>query len=263
MSEGGLAIAGLGIELGGRKVVDDVSFVAPAAAITVLLGPNGAGKSTILRAAAGLLPHSGQIAIAVGGESRDTRALDRKARARAIAYVPQASALEAPLPVHEVVAQGRFAHREGGLFHRLRPADAQAVATAMQRADVTALAQRPFTHLSHGERRRVLVARALASGAQILLLDEPTAALDVGHALALLRVLRQVAAEGAAVLLVLHQLQEASTIADQAVLLSAGRVRQQGAAAAVIAPGPIRDVYGVEMIPAAQFACRLPAEPAS
>jgi iron complex transport system ATP-binding protein len=268
MSDAGLGIAGLSVALGGRRVVDDVTFTAPAGAVTVLLGPNGAGKSTVLRAAAGLLPYAGQIRLGLhedkaGHDGLHRTVIDRKARARAVAYVPQASALEAPLPVRDVVAQGRYAHRGSGVFHRPNPVDDAAVATALQRADVAQLADRPFTQLSHGERRRVLVARALASGAGILLLDEPTAALDVGHALALLEVLRQVAREGAAVVLVLHQLQEATSIADHAVLLSLGRVRHQGPAAQVIAPGPIRGVYGVEMVPHAQFACRLPNNPTS
>jgi iron complex transport system ATP-binding protein len=256
-AQGGLGVTGLTVALGGRRVVEDVTFTAPAAAVTVLLGPNGAGKSTILKAAAGLLPHAGHIRLA----GHDARGLDEKARAREVAYVPQASALEAPLPVREVVAQGRYAHRAPGLFYRPLPADEAAVAAALHRADVAALADRPFSQLSHGERRRVLIARALASGAGILLLDEPTAGLDVGHALALLDVLRDVATQGTAVILVLHQLQEAAAIADLAVLLSAGRIRHQGPIADVVAPGPIRSVYGVDVVPGGQFACRLPREP--
>jgi iron complex transport system ATP-binding protein len=256
MSEGGLGVAGLTVVLGGRRVVDDVTFTAPAGAVTVLLGPNGAGKSTILKAAAGLLPHSGRIRL---GE-HDGGSLDRKARARLVAYVPQASALEAALPVRDVVEQGRYAHREPGLFHRSNRRDDDAVTSALQRADAVALADRPFNQLSHGERRRVLVARALASGAGILLLDEPTAALDVGHALALLAVLREVARQGTAVILVLHQLQEAATIADHAILLAGGRLRHQGPVTEVVAPGPIRSVYGVDVVPLAQFACRLPKD---
>jgi iron complex transport system ATP-binding protein len=257
----GLVVSGLSVLLGGRKVVDDVTFTAPARAVTVLLGPNGAGKSTIVRAAAGLVAHTGDIQLGSAEGGRATAALQGKARARAIAYVPQVSALQAAMPVREVVAQGRFPHRTGGLHHRLRPVDEEAITAAMRRAEVDILADRPFNQLSHGERRRVLVARALATGAKILLLDEPTAALDVGHALALLAVLRDVADQGATVVLVLHQLQEAAAIADHAILLSAGRITHQGSVEQVIAPGPIRSVYGVEMVPLGQFACRLPGGP--
>jgi iron complex transport system ATP-binding protein len=258
----GLVVANLSVDLGGRRVVDDVTFTAPPGAVTVLLGPNGAGKSTILRAAAGLLPHQGQIHLGPGSTSLQAPAanLDRKARARAVAYVPQASALQAPMPVHDVVAQARFAHQGWGLARRLTSGDESAITRALARADVATLVDRPFNQLSHGERRRVLVARALATGAGTLLLDEPTAALDVGHALGLLQVLREVAREGAAVVIVLHQLQEATSIADHAVLLQAGRIAHAGSAAEVIAAGPIRAVYGVDLVPAAQFACRLPGQ---
>jgi iron complex transport system ATP-binding protein len=251
-------VSGLTVALGGRRVVDAVSFTAPPAAVTVLLGPNGAGKSTIVRAAAGLVPHTGQIHL--GGTRGDGTALEGKARARRIAYVPQVSALQAAMPVREVVAQGRFPHRAGGLHHRLRPADQAAIDAAMDRTETVPLRDRPFNQLSHGERRRVLVARALATGAGILLLDEPTAALDVGHALGLLAVLRDVADQGATVVMVLHQLQEAAAVADHAVLLNQGRIVHQGTVQEVIAPGPVRAVYGVDMVPLAQFACRLPGE---
>ncbi len=254
MAEPALVVSGLTVRRGDRDVLEDVNLTAPAAAISVLLGPNGAGKSTLLKAVLGFLPHGGRITLA----GRDVRQLDPRARARQCGYVPQHSALEAPLPVREVVAQGRFAHGAGGAFATPGRADTAAADAAMERTDIARLADRPFTTLSYGERRRVLVARALATGAPLLLLDEPTAALDVGHALALFRTLRAVARDGAAVVVVLHQLQEAAAIADHAVLLAGGRCVRAGAPAEVIAPGPVRSVYGVEMVPAAQFACRLP-----
>src|SRR3954462_5154701 len=123
----------------------------------------------------------------------------------------------------------------------------------MVRAAVVPLSERPFNQLSHGERRRVLVARARATGLGILLLDEPTAALDVGHALALLAVLRDVARDGAAVVLVLHQLQEAGPAAERAVLLANGRCFATGSTAEVVSAAPVRAVYGVELVEAAQF----------
>jgi iron complex transport system ATP-binding protein len=254
MAEAALEARGLTVRRGGRTVLADVDLTAPAAAISVLLGPNGAGKSTLLKTVLGFLPHEGRIAL--GGT--DVRTLDAQARARLCAYVPQHSALEAPLPAREVVAQGRFSHGPGGAFAGLTRSDLTAVEAAMARTDVTALADRPFSALSYGERRRVLVARALASQAPLLLLDEPTAALDVGHALALFQTLREVARAGAAVVVVLHQLQEAAAIADRAVLLAGGRVVHAGSPAEVIAASPVRSVYGVEMVERAQFACRLP-----
>jgi iron complex transport system ATP-binding protein len=258
MAEPALALEGLTVRWrpGQSPVVDGLSFAAAAGSITVLLGPNGAGKSTALKAVLGLLPYEGSVRL--GGH--EGRALDARERARLVGYVPQHSALEAPLPVREVVTLGRFAHAAGA-FARPGPADRAAVDSALDRTDTRVLAERPFTALSYGERRRVLLARALASGAAVLLLDEPTAALDVGHALALLAVLREVARGGTAIVVVLHQLQEAAALADQAVLLERGRCVGQGPAAQVIAPQPVRQVYGVDMIPAGQFACRLPEEP--
>jgi iron complex transport system ATP-binding protein len=255
MAEPRLSVEDLFVWRGDTLVVQGVSFTAPAGSITVLLGPNGAGKSTILKAAAGLLPYEGRLRL----HGVDVSTLDHRTRARAMAYVPQHSALEAPLPVRDVVAQGRFAHLTG-LFGG-PGVDDEAVLNAMERTDILDLADYPFNALSYGERRRVLLARALATGADVLLLDEPTAALDVGHALALLETLRALAHSGTALVLVLHQLQEAAAIADHAVLVSAGRRFHAGPAAEVIAPGPVLAVYGVKLIPDAQFACRLTEVP--
>jgi iron complex transport system ATP-binding protein len=259
MAEAPLVARGLTVRRGDRTILREVDVAAPAGAISVLLGPNGAGKSTLLKAVLGFLPYSGQIQLA----GADARTLEPRGRARLCSYVPQHSGLEAPLPVREVVEQGRFAHSPGGVLAGRTRADAAAVETAMATTDVAALADRTFTTLSYGERRRVLVARALATQAPVLLLDEPTAALDVGHALALFEALKAVARAGAAVVVVLHQLQEAAAIAEHAILLSGGRCVQAGPAKQVIAPGPVLSVYGVEMVPQAEFACRLPrGEPA-
>jgi iron complex transport system ATP-binding protein len=254
-------VADLSVTLGHRRVVAGVGFSAAPGQITVLLGPNGAGKSTVLKAIAGVLPYDGAISL----DGADAAKLDPRARARLVAYVPQVSALEAPMPVRDVVAQGRFARGEGisalpTWWTGPRAQDVAAIRAALERTDTITLADRPFSQLSHGERRRVLIARALASSAGVLLLDEPTAALDVGHALNLLSVLRKVAAEGTAVVMVLHQLQEASAVANHVVLLQTGQIVRAGTPAAVIAPDPIRTVYGVDLIPAGQFACRLPEE---
>jgi iron complex transport system ATP-binding protein len=255
MADARLVVDGVSVSRGPRRVVDGVSFSAPAGALTVLLGPNGAGKSTLLKAIAGVLPYDGVVRV----DGADAGGLDPQARARAVAYVPQHSALDAPLPVRDVVELGRYPHGGGGLRRgRQRADDDAAVARALERTDLVALADRPFNALSYGERRRTLLARALATGAGVLLLDEPTAALDVGHALALLAVLRELATGGAAVLLVLHQLQEAAEVADHAVLLDRGRCVRTGAPREVIASEPVRAVYGVDIVPAAQFACRLP-----
>jgi iron complex transport system ATP-binding protein len=257
MAEAALLVDRLTSVRGRRPVLQELSFRADPGSVTVLLGPNGAGKSTALKCILGLLPYQGEVTLA----GQPAAALEPRARARLVAYVPQHSSLDAPLLVRDVVAQGRFAHEGNNPFARPSRAEQAAVELALARTDLQPLAERTFTTLSYGERRRVLLARALATSAPVLLLDEPTAALDVGHALQLLATLRQIARDGTAVVMVLHQLQEAAAVADRALLLAEGRTVGQGTVAEVIAPGPVRAVYGVDMIAGGQFACRLPDDP--
>lgn len=251
----GLVLEHLTVNRGPRVVVDDVSLHAPAGQLTALLGPNGAGKSTVLKALAGLLAHRGRVLL----HGVDVAALDLRTRARRLAYVPQHSSLDAPLPVREVVAQGRFAHHEG-FGSNLGEADRRAIDAALARTDATGLEDRAFGRLSYGERRRVLLARALATEATTLLLDEPTAGLDVGQGLALFATLRALADEGATILLVLHQLDDAARFADQAVLLDQGRVQAEGAPRDVLTRDLLRRIYGVEPQEGGALAFRLPGE---
>jgi iron complex transport system ATP-binding protein len=250
-----LAVRGLSVVRDGRAVLADVSFAAETGSVLAVVGPNGAGKSTLLKAVAGLLPYRGQVRLDGG----DAAQLDRRSRARRVAYVPQHSALDAALPAREVVAQGRFAHRDS--LGRKSAGDEAAIERALGLTDAARLADRPFNRLSYGERRLVLLARALATGAKLLLLDEPTAALDVRHALELLAVLQRLASDGACVVVVLHQLQEAASHCDRALLLAEGRTVAEGTIGEVIATGPVRRVYGVELVPAAHFGYRRPEEP--
>ncbi|MBA3699355.1 MAG: ABC transporter ATP-binding protein [Planctomycetes bacterium] len=247
-----LVITGLTIWRGSRVVLDDVSVSVAMGQVTALIGPNGAGKSTLINAALGLVPcDHGRIHLL----GQDLLRLDRRARARLIGYVPQRSRLSAPLPVREVVALGRYALSGGlsGIFG----ANRRAVDAALAAVDATALAERRFNELSAGEAQRVLVARALAGGAQTLLLDEPTAALDIGHALSLLALLRRLAANGCTVLVALHQLDEVRRVADHAVLLNQGRVAITGTPDAVMTSAHLTAAFGVEPDPAGALAFRL------
>jgi iron complex transport system ATP-binding protein len=229
------------VELSGRAVLHGVDASVQHGEVLAILGPNGAGKSTLLRAIAGLIPFSGSIEL----DGADVMALPPKERAQRLAFVPQVTALRAALPVHEVVLQGRFAHREP--FARETRADREAVERALDLTDASRFSRRAFTTLSFGEQRRVLIARGLASGARIVCLDEPTAALDVGHALQLHALLERLAREGYAVVLVLHALGDARAHADRALLLAQGRTISSGRVAEVIAADHVRAVYGVEM----------------
>jgi iron complex transport system ATP-binding protein len=241
----GLTIASVSVERGGRAVLSDISLAVPPGAVAAVIGPNGSGKSTLAMAALGLIPLAhGRIDL--GG--REVNSLDAAERARRVAYVPQRSGLIAPLPVAAVVAQGRFAHG-AATWPRLAESTRQAVAAALAAVDASHLAARPFSELSGGECQRVLIARALATGAEVLVLDEPTSALDIGHRLALLALIRRLAADGKAVLIALHDLDEVTRIADRVLLLHEGRALARGSAAEVVAPGPVREAYGVDLRP--------------
>ncbi len=239
-----LSMSGVSVRRGAREVLAGIGLTIAPGEVVVVIGPNGSGKSSLVMAAAGLLPASGVIDI----EGRAIAALDPLERARLIAYVPQRSELMAPLLVREVVAMGRYVHGDGGNLGTLGTTATAAIVDALTAVDAVALAQRRFTELSGGEAQRVLLARALATGADTLLLDEPTSALDVAHRLALARMVRTLACRGKAVLIAVHDLTEAAAVGDRVILLSAGRVLKTGTPTEVIAPGPVREAYGIDVI---------------
>ena len=241
MADAVLSVDDVRVSRDGRRVLDGVSLAAMAGEVVAVLGPNGSGKSTLLRAIAGLLPSAGRIALA----GRDAVTIGAAARARVLAYLPQRSLLDAPLPVERVVAQGRYAHTPG--LGRLGHADRRAVDQAMDTTGVTQLRARAFTALSYGEQRRVLLARALATEAPLLLLDEPGAALDITHALSLFATLRGLAEGGRAIVAVVHQLDDARRYADRGLLLHGGRVLASGPITEVLSASHVARVWGVEM----------------
>jgi iron complex transport system ATP-binding protein len=213
---------------GQREVLCGVSIGLGAGEIVALLGVNGAGKSTVLRILLGLLkPDTGQVLL------DDRRLGDIGARdvAKRIAYVPQTHAATFPYTVEQMVSLGRIPHV--GLGRRLRGEDRQAVETALRRVDIVHLAHRPYTTLSGGEQQRVLIARSLAQGARVLVLDEAMAGLDYGHQMRLIELMRELAQQGYAILSTTHHPEQALLAASRAVLLEGGRV---------IADGPPRDV---------------------
>lgn len=226
-----LVATDVSVELGGRTVVDGVSVDLRPGRVLAIIGPNGAGKTSLLKALLGLLPSTG--AIAIDGVAQGE--LDRLERARRVAYVPQRSGLNAAMPVEDVVAMARFASGYG------QRGDDPSVTRALERVDAVQLRHRPFTELSGGEQRLVLVARALCSEAPTILLDEPTSSLDVAHRLALCLLLRSLADEGLAIACVLHDLDDARRFADDVLVLDRGR-----AVASSVTPDMIRDVYGVD-----------------
>ncbi len=235
----GLVLDGVSVRLDGRAAVAAAVLEVPPGCLAALVGPNGAGKTTLVRAIAGSVAYAGRIAI--GG--RDLRRVPPAARARLLAYLPQQRDVAWGMAARDLVALGRLPH--AGLLAREGAADRAAIDAAMVAADVTELAARPVDRLSGGERARVLLARALAQQAPLLLADEPTAALDPFHQIQVMEVLRAEADAGRAVVAVLHDLALAVRFAHRVALMDGGRVVAVGPPAAVLTPARLAAVYRV------------------
>jgi iron complex transport system ATP-binding protein len=216
---GSLSARQLTFERDGRSILSDISLDIHTGRVLAIVGPNGSGKSTLLRCMAGLWrPAAGNVTLS----GSDLIELRRQDIARQVTYVPQEAKLEFEFSVREIVLMGRYAHR--GRFDRETSEDRQAAEDAMRRADVSNIADRSVTQLSGGERQRVLIARSLATRARVLLLDEPTANLDVDHALDVLELCRSLANEGQAVAIATHDLNAVCRFADHVGLIEAGRL---------------------------------------
>ena len=226
------------VALGARRVVDNVSADL-AGGVIGLIGPNGAGKSTLVRAIAGLVPAEGAILI----DGAPVAALAPGERARRIAYLPQGQTVHWPLTAERLVALGRLPHLAP--FARPGKADADAIERALERTELQPLRDRPVDQLSGGERARVLLARALAVEAPLLLADEPLAALDPAHQIEVMALLRAEAARGGTVIAVLHDLTLAARWCDRLLLIDHGRLAADGTPREVLTAERIGSVYGV------------------
>lgn len=234
-----LAAEQLTVKLGGRPVLGGVSATFAAGRVTAVLGPNGAGKSTLLACLAGLrVPDSGRVLL--DGVARQT--LPARDLARRIGLLPQTADVHWDVDVATLVALGRYPHHRGW---GLNAADRAAIAQAMAATDVAQFATRAVNSLSGGERARVLLARVLAGEPQWLLADEPLANLDPAHQADALACIRAVAAAGAGVVVVLHDLNQAMRVADAVLLLRAGQVVAAGPTADVLTPARIAETYDV------------------
>lgn len=220
--------------------VRDVSVQARPGKLATVLGPNGSGKSTLLRLlAGGLRPESGTAALA----GKPLEAWSRSALARQLAVVTQNEHIPFPVTARNLVAMGRYPHL--GLWRRERESDREATAAAMARCGVAELRDRDFGTLSGGEKQRVRIARALAQEPRILLLDEPTAALDMRYEMEIFRLLKELAeSDGAAVVVVTHNLNLAARFGDCHLLLKNGAVMAEGDTSKVVTAENVSRVYG-------------------
>jgi iron complex transport system ATP-binding protein len=225
--------------------LEAVSLELGPGELVAVVGPNGAGKSTLIQALAGLLPAQGLV----HWNGQSLSRIDMAERGRRLAWVGQEALFEFAFPVREVVAQGRYAWGD----------DLAGVEEALATLDLLHLADRPVTRLSGGERHRVGLARALATGAPIQLWDEPVAQLDVRHALEVMRLARQLADGGGTILVSLHDLRAAYRF-DRVLVLDQGRLVGNGKPHDVLTAVLIREVFRVEATFVESLVPELPAD---
>ncbi|MDW3218119.1 MAG: ABC transporter ATP-binding protein [Acidimicrobiales bacterium] len=230
---GRLRIREVSVEFGGAPVLRDVDLSLDPGSWVNVIGPNGAGKTTLLRAILGAVEHTGEIELDDGTDRRDAMS-----RARALAYLPQTPVIPPGVPVIDYVLLGRTPHR--GIFAADSRRDLTLAADVLDRLDLAGFAEREVGSLSGGERQRVVLARALVQESAILLLDEPTTALDLGHQQDVLDLVDELRLErGLTVLATLHDLTLAARYGDRVAALSGGRI---------VAHGPPREVVTEELI---------------
>ncbi len=238
-----ITASGLTVSLGGRPILHDVDAQVRPGEVLGLIGPNGAGKTTLLRVLAALLaPDRGSVDY----DGATARQLGRATLARRVAFLAQGGEAPAALSVEALVGLGRLPHRRP--FAEAGEADRQAVARALALCDVADFAGRAVGTLSGGERRRVLLARALAVEAPYLLADEPLAGLDPQHQLDSLQLLRRISRDGTGVVVVLHDLTLAARFCDRLLLLDRGRRVADGPAADVLDDVRLAQVFGVHAL---------------
>ncbi len=232
----------LSLSLGGEQILQSLSFELQCGEMLGLIGPNGAGKTTLLRLLAGLLkPDSGTIMLDDLSFSRRSHLL----RARKIAYLAQSGTAHWPMCVERIVALGRLPHLSD--WQKPGERDREIIQRIMAQTDLSGFEQRQFNTLSGGERARVLLARALAAEPEILLADEPVAALDLTHQLEMMALLKQFCKRGGAVVVVLHDLQLAAHYCHRLQLLVQGRELANGRPAEVLSEPHIEQAFGIRV----------------
>jgi iron complex transport system ATP-binding protein len=233
----------IAVNFGQMGLLCGVDISVSSGEMVGLIGPNGAGKTTLLRVLANLrAPDAGSVTL----EGRTLETVGERELSKRIAYLAQGGDVHWPMRVEALVALGRLPHRHA--FRDRQKSDQAAIAHAMVAADIVSLRDRTMTHLSGGERMRVLLARALAVEASLLLADEPVAALDLLHQLRVMQLLQNTARNGTGVVVVLHDLSLAARFCDRLVLIAHGGIVAQGVPADVLSPVHLSQAYGVDMV---------------
>ena len=240
-TESPLCFESVSAELGGRLILEEIEFSVSLGEIVGLVGRNGAGKTTLLRLAGGILrPKRGRVLLA--GDV--VLELPRRRLAQRVALVPQNMHVPFPFRVGELVLMGRAPHQS--LIGLESEHDVELAQAALERLGILSLADRSITTLSGGERQLVLFARALVQDPDVLLLDEPTAFLDLKHRVEVLREVRSFTSSGRAALIVSHDLSLAAGCCDRVVLLGEGRIVSQGRPAEVLTSANLREAFEIE-----------------
>ncbi|MEV6128209.1 ABC transporter ATP-binding protein [Streptomyces violaceusniger] len=227
-----------------RTVVDGLDLAIPDGEVTVIVGPNACGKSTLLRALGRLLrPRGGAVLL----DGTDLARIPTKKIARAVGLLPQTPVAPEAITVADLVSRGRQPHQHW--WQQWSEEDERAVTDAMERTDVTALADRPVDELSGGQRQRVWIAMALAQETDLLLLDEPTTYLDISHQVEVLDLVRQLNHErGRTVVAVLHDLNQAARYADHLIAMKEGRIVARGRPAETVTAELVHEVFGLDSV---------------
>ncbi|MBO9468899.1 ABC transporter ATP-binding protein [Endozoicomonas sp. G2_2] len=243
-----LGAQGLTLAYGKRAVIRNLDLALPARRVTAIVGPNGCGKSTLLAGLARLhTPETGHVTL----DGRDIREFGGRELARALALLPQSVSAPEGLTAAELIRFGRQPHQ--GWLRHWSAEDARVVSAALAAADLEALADRPLDAMSGGQRQRAWIAMTVAQQTPLLLLDEPTTALDLGHAIEVFELIRELAAAGKTVVMVLHDLVNACRYADHLIAMRAGEIIAAGAPSEVVTTDLVRELYGID--------CTLLADP--
>ena len=237
-----LVLDKVGMKMEGCWLMQDASLTLSPGQLSAFIGPNGAGKTTLLRLLAGLWqPNKGHVSI----NGRNLHHFQRQSLAQNITFVAQNTAVDFAFTVQDIVMMGRNPHL--GRFQPEGEYDYHCVEQAMLKTDIAHLAKRQITELSGGERQRTLIARSLATFAPIILLDEPTASLDIAHALEILDLCKELTGEGKTVAFSTHDINHAIRYANQVVLVDNGHIVNVDSADKVLTDTAISQVFGVNI----------------